>query len=203
MAKKILIIDDDIDLVEAMRITLEGEGFEIIDAQEGSKGLEKIRSEELCEFITRKFRNTKKMLSCDLASLIVNLCENHPYYIQYLCHIVWENEEKGKVQEQTIHQSLKDLVRRNKTVFEATWDSLTNNQRIKLIEKTIDQQIRPALQADGGDLELLDVMGNRVLVAFRGMCAQCRVAEFTMAEVVEKKLRQFVSPDITVEEVSS
>ena len=45
MAKKILIIDDDIDLVEAMRITLESEGFEIIDAQEGSKGLEKIKSE--------------------------------------------------------------------------------------------------------------------------------------------------------------
>ena len=46
MAKKILIIDDDIDLVEAMRITLESEGFEIIDAQEGAKGLEKIRSEK-------------------------------------------------------------------------------------------------------------------------------------------------------------
>jgi CheY-like chemotaxis protein len=46
MAKKILIIDDDIDLVEAMRITLESEGFEIIDAQEGPKGLEKIKSEK-------------------------------------------------------------------------------------------------------------------------------------------------------------
>jgi two-component system alkaline phosphatase synthesis response regulator PhoP len=46
MAKKILIIDDDIDLVEAMRMTLESEGFDIIDAQEGSKGIEKIRSEK-------------------------------------------------------------------------------------------------------------------------------------------------------------
>jgi len=43
--KKILIIDDDIDLVEAMRLTLENAGFEVIDAQDGKKGLEKINSE--------------------------------------------------------------------------------------------------------------------------------------------------------------
>ena len=46
MHKKILIIDDDIDLVEAMRLTLESEGFEVIDAQDGSKGLEKIEQEQ-------------------------------------------------------------------------------------------------------------------------------------------------------------
>ena len=42
--KKILIIDDDIDLVEAMRLTLESAGFEVIDAQDGKKGIEKIES---------------------------------------------------------------------------------------------------------------------------------------------------------------
>ncbi|MCF7824081.1 MAG: response regulator [Candidatus Marinimicrobia bacterium] len=45
MAKKILLIDDDFDLVEAMRITLEAAGFEVIDAQDGESGLNKIRSE--------------------------------------------------------------------------------------------------------------------------------------------------------------
>jgi CheY-like chemotaxis protein len=43
--KKILIIDDDIDLVEAMRLTLENAGFAVIDAQDGQKGLEKIKNE--------------------------------------------------------------------------------------------------------------------------------------------------------------
>jgi two-component system, OmpR family, alkaline phosphatase synthesis response regulator PhoP len=43
--KKILIVDDDIDLVEAMRLTLESAGFEVIDAQDGKKGLEKISSD--------------------------------------------------------------------------------------------------------------------------------------------------------------
>ncbi len=46
MKKKIIIIDDDVDLVEAMRLTLEKQGFEVIDAQEGEKGLEKTRTEK-------------------------------------------------------------------------------------------------------------------------------------------------------------
>jgi len=46
MQKKILIIDDDIDLVEAMRLTLENADFEVIDAQDGQKGLEKIENEK-------------------------------------------------------------------------------------------------------------------------------------------------------------
>jgi len=46
MAKKIMIIDDDIDLVEAMRITLESVGYEVIDAQEGDKGYEMLKSEQ-------------------------------------------------------------------------------------------------------------------------------------------------------------
>ena len=46
MPKKIMIIDDDIDLVEAMRITLESDGYDVIDAQEGQKGLEILKKEK-------------------------------------------------------------------------------------------------------------------------------------------------------------
>jgi NifU-like protein len=77
---------------------------------------------------------------------------------------------------------------------------LTNIQKIQLIQQTINEQIRPALRADGGDIELIDVEGNKVTVAFRGMCAQCRLAEFTMRDVVEAKLREFVAEDLVVEE---
>ncbi len=77
---------------------------------------------------------------------------------------------------------------------------LTNVQKIQLIQQTINEQIRPALRAHGGNIELIDVEGNKVVVAFRGMCAQCKMAELTMKEVVEAKLREFVSPELFVEE---
>lgn len=77
---------------------------------------------------------------------------------------------------------------------------MTTLRKIHLIEETMEREIRPALRKDGGDIDLVDVDGNRVLISFRGMCAQCQVAEFTMKEVVEAKLREFVSPDLVVEE---
>lgn len=78
--------------------------------------------------------------------------------------------------------------------------NLTNIQKIQLIQETIDEQIRPALQADGGDLELVDVIGDEVVVAFRGMCSGCKMAEFTMRDVVQARLRDFVSESIIVTE---
>jgi len=78
---------------------------------------------------------------------------------------------------------------------------MTNIQKIQLIQETISEQIRPALRADGGDIELIDIDGNKVMVAFRGMCAQCKMAEFTMRDVVQARLREFVSDEIIVEEV--
>jgi NifU-like protein len=77
---------------------------------------------------------------------------------------------------------------------------LTNIQKIQLIQQTINEQIRPALRAHGGDIELIDVEGDKVIVAFRGMCAQCKLTEFTMQDVVEAKLKEFVSEELFVEE---
>lgn len=78
---------------------------------------------------------------------------------------------------------------------------LTNIQKIKLIEETLGREIIPALRADGGDLELIDVEGNKVLVALRGKCSFCPSSEVTLKQYVESKLKEFVSEDLEVEEV--
>ncbi len=77
---------------------------------------------------------------------------------------------------------------------------LTNIQKMQLIQDTINEQIRPTLRAHGGNIELIDIVDNKVIVAFRGMCAQCKLAEFTMKDVVEARLKEFVSEDLYVEE---
>ena len=77
---------------------------------------------------------------------------------------------------------------------------LTTIQKIGLIQQTINEQVRPALRAHGGNIELIDVVGDKVIIAFRGMCAQCKISDFTMKDVVEAKLREFVSESLYVEE---
>jgi len=79
---------------------------------------------------------------------------------------------------------------------------LTNIQKIRLIEETMEREIRPILRHDGGDIELIDVIENRVLVALRGNCAMCQASGQTMKLLVETKLHELVSSELTVEEVS-
>jgi NifU-like protein len=80
---------------------------------------------------------------------------------------------------------------------------LTNIQKIRLIEETLEREIRPSLKHDGGDIELIDVIGNRVIVATRGACATCKASDITLKNFVEHRLRELVSPDLVIEEVPS
>jgi NifU-like protein len=79
---------------------------------------------------------------------------------------------------------------------------LTNLQKIRLIEETLEREIKPSLNQDGGDIELVDVDGNTVLVSLRGACAACSAAEITLKQYVESKLRELVAPELIVEEAS-
>lgn len=79
---------------------------------------------------------------------------------------------------------------------------LTNLQKIAKIQEVIDREVRPMLQQDGGDLDLVDVDGNTVLIALRGMCTSCPSARLTTG-AIEAKLRELVLPELVVEEVAS
>jgi NifU-like protein len=78
---------------------------------------------------------------------------------------------------------------------------MTNLHKIHLIEDVIDREIRPALRQDGGELELIDVDGDKVFVRFRGACSGCVVSQVTLKDVVEARLKDNVSTNIVVEEV--
>lgn len=97
-------------------------------------------------------------------------------------------------------QSIIEEVNRSLKVEERSPEprKLTTVQKIRLIEETLEKEIRPLLSKDGGDIELIDVEGDRVLVALRGTCKSCLISEVTLKQVVEKKLREFVSPQLVV-----
>ncbi len=78
---------------------------------------------------------------------------------------------------------------------------MTNLQKIAKIQEVIEKEIRPMLQQDGGDVELVDLDGNRVMVALRGMCTSCPSSSLTKGGI-ETKLKELVHADLFVEEVA-
>jgi Fe-S cluster biogenesis protein NfuA len=61
------------------------------------------------------------------------------------------------------------------------------------VEKVISEKIRPGLQADGGDIELIDVSNDGVVkVKLQGACSGCPMAQMTLQFGVEKALRDAI-----------
>lgn len=73
-------------------------------------------------------------------------------------------------------------------------------QKVIKVNEVIEKEIRPALERDGGSIELADIEGNIVKVRLKGRCASCHNAGLTLRKLVEAKLREFVSENLTVQE---
>ena len=98
-------------------------------------------------------------------------------------------------------QEILDTVLGTERPVKKKMPALTNLQKIKLIEESIEREINPTLKKDAGRLELVDVDGNRVLVRMGGSCASCVKSPITLKHYVESKLRELVTPELVVEEV--
>jgi len=68
------------------------------------------------------------------------------------------------------------------------------------IKKTLEE-VRTMLQADGGDLEVVEIAGKTVKLKLKGACGGCPHAMATLKGGIERYLREKVDPSITVERV--
>ncbi len=97
-----------------------------------------------------------------------------------------------------IEEILKDIWHIKMSEMPVVKKKLTNLQKIALIQDIIEKEIRPRLQADGGDLELIDIDGNKVTIAMRAMCVECPMGGITVNNIQEK-LKELVDENIVVE----
>jgi len=68
------------------------------------------------------------------------------------------------------------------------------------VEKALND-VRPALQADGGDVELVDVENNIVKVRLKGACAGCPMSQMTLKQGIERYLKKMIPEIVSVESV--
>jgi len=61
--------------------------------------------------------------------------------------------------------------------------------------------IRPVLQADGGDVELIDVEDSIVKVRLKGACGGCPMSQMTLKQGIERHIKKTVSDVLSVESV--
>ena len=91
------------------------------------------------------------------------------------------------------------IVTCNKKNVEET--KMTSTQLVLKVNKIIETLIAPELQKDGGDIELIDIQGYKVMVKLYGRCSACKNSIITLKNFVETTLKEKISKEIEVVQV--
>jgi NifU-like protein len=80
-------------------------------------------------------------------------------------------------------------------------EKLSPYQLGKSVEAVLEEVIRPQLQAEGGDIELIDIKENLVYCRLTGACSTCHGAQQTLRLLVETQLKEQVNDRLRVIEI--
>lgn len=64
--------------------------------------------------------------------------------------------------------------------------------------QTVLDMVRPNLQNDGGDVELVDIKEEKIYLRLMGHCKGCAYSQMTLRNGIEKVLKEKLSPSIEV-----
>jgi NifU-like protein len=100
-------------------------------------------------------------------------------------------------------EDILEEVWRNQTEKLSAGTRMTTVQKIKKIEEVLNEEVRPILKRDGGDVELVDLADNKVVVRLMGMCQGCLASDLTLKGLVQDKFRELIDPTLEVVEDES
>ncbi len=76
---------------------------------------------------------------------------------------------------------------------------VSDDPDITKINEILDRTIRPALQMDGGDLNVVSLQGTQLFVSYQGACGSCPSSTMGTLKAIEGILKDEYNPEITVE----
>lgn len=119
--------------------------------------------------------------------------EEREYYLVDILADVKREVEEERMREIATQSSLGELEFKDMTIV----------QRVKVVDKAIEENIRPMLMMDGGDMEILDIKDSSdgdidVYIRYVGACNGCASATTGTLFAIENVLREKVAPNIRV-----
>ncbi|MFQ5443069.1 MAG: NifU family protein [Nitrospinales bacterium] len=85
------------------------------------------------------------------------------------------------------------------SIAEQAWLGLSQEEQVIQIEMVLDEQIRPALNSDGGNVEIADLIdGKKLIIRYQGACGSCGSSIGSTLSFIEQILRKNVYNDLIV-----
>ena len=166
-----------------------------------------ILREPLTWGITRSYDDAGQAMDDPLASALFDI--EHVTNVFYVDHWITVTQD-GRADWQELLRKLADPIRvapaaneqSERLASSAAATAITDlspddQQRLYMINGLLDEQIRPYLQGDGGDLYVLGLDGNKLTVHYQGACGSCPSSMSGTLVSIEHLLKT-IEPDIEV-----
>jgi Fe-S cluster biogenesis protein NfuA len=164
-----------------------------------------ILREPLTWGITRSYDNAAQAADDTLAAALFDI--EHVTNVFYVDHWITVTQD-GQADWQELLRKLAPPIReapaadeQSHATAQATPQleqmSEADRERLERINDILDEQVRPYLQGDGGDLYVLGLSGNQLTVHYQGACGSCPSSLSGTLAGIESLVRQ-IEPDIEV-----
>jgi Fe-S cluster biogenesis protein NfuA len=167
-----------------------------------------ILKEPLTWGITRSYDSAEKAQSDKLAAALFDI--EHVTNVFYVDHWItvtqdgqadWnelKRELAGPIREAPAADAESEKLKQDaETTFDPSNMSAADLARLDKINEILDEEIRPFLQNDGGDLYVVGLEGNKLSVHYQGACGSCPSSLSGTLTGIENLVRQ-IEPDIEV-----
>lgn len=173
---------------------------EDVDLTPNPHALKFILNEKLLNFERRHFENKEEAKDDLLASGIFEISGvASVFYTDKFITIEKSRESNwGQIQKPLINFLKtfdKASIPREKDL---TPQNENDSEMLKKINDVLDSRVRPALEGDGGGLEVLGVDGLKVIIKYQGACGSCPSAINGTLRAIEGLLRRDVNSEIQV-----
>ena len=166
-----------------------------------------ILREPLTWGITRSYDNAGQAMDDALAAALFDI--EHVTNVFYVDHWITVTQDGGADWQELLRKLAEPIraapaadaqsARLTSAAAITAIDDLSpdDQQRLLMINGLLDEQVRPYLQGDGGDLHVLGLEGNRLTVHYQGACGSCPSSMSGTLVSIEHMLKT-IEPDIEV-----
>ena len=129
---------------------------------------------------------------------IDHVCELH--FFQNAITVSQDGQGDWDVLEEQVKKTIEDNIAKHNPDFKtgAQKTKSTLPPELEKIDAILDQTVRPYLQNDGGDLQLISLEGHTLTVSYQGACGSCPMAITGTLRAIEGILKDQFDPDIEV-----
>ena len=149
------------------------------------------------------YKNAEECHTNPLARLLFSIPHiSEVYFFENYITVTQDGTGDWDVLEEQIKTTILNNIKNHDPHFSAPVvkkEETPKSPEVMKIEAILDQSIRPALQYDGGDLQVVSLEDNVVTVNYQGACGSCPSSAMGTLKAIENILREEYNPNTVVQ----